>query len=67
MAEGRSNVEVLIQKDFSKFEPDVLAKLKGADGCIWAQVSLIFLCLLAVPSYTLPVRNLSARNIVSYC
>lgn len=36
-AEGRSNVEVIIQKDFSVFEPGLLAKLKGADGCIWAQ------------------------------
>lgn len=41
MADGKPNVEVLIQKDFSTFEPDVLAKLKGADACIWAQVSRI--------------------------
>lgn len=42
MADGEPNVEVLIQKDFSTFEPDVLARLKGADGCIWAQVSPAF-------------------------
>lgn len=42
MADGKPNVEILIQNDFSKIEPGVLAKLKGADGCIWAQVSMVF-------------------------
>jgi hypothetical protein len=37
MAEGKPNVEVIIQKDFANYEPDVLDKLKGAEGCIWAQ------------------------------
>jgi uncharacterized protein YabN with tetrapyrrole methylase and pyrophosphatase domain len=37
MAEGKPNVEVIIQKDFSKFDSELLAKLKGADGCVWAQ------------------------------
>jgi uncharacterized protein YbjT (DUF2867 family) len=37
MAEGKTNVDVIIQKDFSKFDSELLAKLKGADGCIWAQ------------------------------
>jgi uncharacterized protein YbjT (DUF2867 family) len=37
LAEGKANVEVIIQKDFTTYEPDVLEKLKGAEGCIWAQ------------------------------
>jgi NAD dependent epimerase/dehydratase family enzyme len=37
MAEGKPNVEVIIQKDFSTYEPEVLEKLKSADSCIWAQ------------------------------
>lgn len=37
MAEGKPNIEVIIQKDFATYEPEVLEKLKGAEGCIWAQ------------------------------
>jgi uncharacterized protein YbjT (DUF2867 family) len=37
MAEGKPYVDTIIQKDFSKFDAELLAKLKGADGCIWAQ------------------------------
>jgi uncharacterized protein YbjT (DUF2867 family) len=37
MAEGKPNVDVIIQKDFNSYAPEVLAKLKGAEGCIWAQ------------------------------
>jgi uncharacterized protein YbjT (DUF2867 family) len=37
MAEGKPNVEVIIQNDFTKYEPELLEKLKGAEGCIWAQ------------------------------
>jgi uncharacterized protein YbjT (DUF2867 family) len=37
MAEGKPNVDVIIQKDFSSYDPELLEKLKGADGCVWAQ------------------------------
>jgi len=36
MAADHSQVNVIIHKDFSVYEPEVLEKLKGADGCIWA-------------------------------
>ncbi|KAF6790355.1 nucleoside-diphosphate-sugar epimerase [Colletotrichum sojae] len=29
-------VNVIIQKDFQKYEPEVLEKLKGANGAVWA-------------------------------
>jgi uncharacterized protein YbjT (DUF2867 family) len=37
MAEGKPNVDVIIQKDFNTYDSELLAKLKGAEGCIWAQ------------------------------
>lgn len=37
MAEGHSKVQVIIHKDFTSYPSDVLEKLKGADGCVWAQ------------------------------
>jgi len=35
-AEGKEKVEVIIHKDFTKYPPDVLEKLQGAEGCVWA-------------------------------
>lgn len=29
-------VNVIIHKDFEKYDAEVLSKLSGADGCIWA-------------------------------
>lgn len=37
MAEGKPNVTVIEHKDFNEYGPELLEKLKGADGCIWAQ------------------------------
>ena len=37
MAENQPNVTVFQHKNFSEYPPDLLEKLKGADGCIWAQ------------------------------
>ncbi|KAH8433773.1 putative nucleoside-diphosphate-sugar epimerases [Aspergillus melleus] len=37
MAEGKPNVTVIEHKDFNEYSPELLEKLKGADGCIWAQ------------------------------
>jgi len=37
MADGKTNVEVIIHKDFTTYGPEVLDKLKGAEGVIWAQ------------------------------
>lgn len=36
-AEGHEKVKVIIHKDFNTYPSDVLEKLKGADGCVWAQ------------------------------
>ena len=36
MAEGRPNVTVIEHQDFNQYPPELLEKLKGADGCIWA-------------------------------
>ncbi|MCJ1280911.1 hypothetical protein MMC26_000228 [Xylographa opegraphella] len=36
MASGHAKVQVIPHKDFSAYEPDVLAKLEGAEGCVWA-------------------------------
>ena len=30
------NVQVLIHKDFGTYEPALLEKLRGAEGCVWA-------------------------------
>ncbi|KAL4869625.1 hypothetical protein BDV12DRAFT_76856 [Aspergillus spectabilis] len=37
MAEGQPNVTVIEHKNFNEYSADLLEKLKGADGCIWAQ------------------------------
>lgn len=37
MAENQPNVTVIQHKNFNEYPPDLLEKLKGADGCIWAQ------------------------------
>lgn len=37
LAENESKAEVIIHKDFANYPPDVLNRLKGATGCIWAQ------------------------------
>lgn len=36
MADGHAYVNVIIHKDFSIYGPDVLEKLSGAQGCVWA-------------------------------
>jgi hypothetical protein len=36
MANGHSNVHVIQQDDFSKYDSSVLEQLKVADGCVWA-------------------------------
>ena len=35
-AEGHEKVNVILHKDFSNYPPDLLDKLKGAEGCVWA-------------------------------
>jgi len=37
MAAEHPQVQVILHKDFSVYEPSVLAKLEGAEGCVWAQ------------------------------
>ncbi|KAL2836760.1 hypothetical protein BJY01DRAFT_221544 [Aspergillus pseudoustus] len=37
MAENKPNVTVIEHKNFNEYPADLLEKLKGADGCIWAQ------------------------------
>ena len=36
MAEGREGVSVLLHEDFGSYNEELLAKLKGARGCVWA-------------------------------
>lgn len=36
MAEGHEKAQVIIHKDFNNYPPEVLEKLNGADGCVWA-------------------------------
>lgn len=36
LAESQTKVNVLIHKDFTEYPSDTLAKLRGADACIWA-------------------------------
>ncbi|KAF5857712.1 hypothetical protein ETB97_005427 [Aspergillus alliaceus] len=36
IADGRPDVTVIEHKDFNEYSPQLLEKLKGADGCIWA-------------------------------
>jgi uncharacterized protein YbjT (DUF2867 family) len=33
--EMHAKLEVILLEDFTKYPEDVLAKLSGADGCIW--------------------------------
>jgi hypothetical protein len=35
-ADGHQKVKVIIHKDFNNYPPDVLEKLKGAEGVVWA-------------------------------
>lgn len=37
LAESSSKTNVIIHEDFEKYSPELLAQLKGATGCIWAQ------------------------------
>ncbi|KAJ9218007.1 hypothetical protein DTO166G4_398 [Paecilomyces variotii] len=37
MAENKPNVTVIEHRDFSQYPSELLDKLKGASGCIWAQ------------------------------
>jgi hypothetical protein len=37
MAENKPNVTVIKHKNFNEYPAELLEKLKGADGCIWAQ------------------------------
>jgi uncharacterized protein YbjT (DUF2867 family) len=36
MADGHEKANVIIHKDFNKYEPEVLEQLKGARGVVWA-------------------------------
>ena len=29
-------INVILQEDFAKYDPEVLGQLKGATGCVWA-------------------------------
>jgi NAD dependent epimerase/dehydratase family enzyme len=31
-----SKVDVIIHKNFKEYSPEVLERLKGAEGCVWA-------------------------------
>lgn len=35
-AEGHPKVQVILHKDFKDYPTEVLEKLKGAEGCVWA-------------------------------
>jgi uncharacterized protein YbjT (DUF2867 family) len=37
MADNRPNVTVIMHQDFSQYPADLLEKLQGTNGCIWAQ------------------------------
>ena len=37
MADGHSKMNVIIHKDYNNYPPEVMEKLKGATGCVWAQ------------------------------
>ncbi|OBT42491.1 hypothetical protein VE00_07924 [Pseudogymnoascus sp. WSF 3629] len=36
-ADGHGKVKVIIHKDFNTYPSDVLERLQGAEGCVWAQ------------------------------
>jgi uncharacterized protein YbjT (DUF2867 family) len=35
-AEGHPQAKVILHKDFNSYPPELLEKLKGAEGCVWA-------------------------------
>jgi hypothetical protein len=35
-AEGHEKVQVILHQDFDNYPSEVLEKLKGAEGCVWA-------------------------------
>ena len=35
-AEGHEKVNVILHKDFNNYPSDLLERLKGAEGCVWA-------------------------------
>lgn len=37
MAANHAKAKVIIHKDYTDYPPDLLAQLKGATGCVWAQ------------------------------
>ena len=36
-AEGHGKVQVIIHKDFNTYPGEVIERLRGAEGCVWAQ------------------------------
>jgi NAD dependent epimerase/dehydratase family enzyme len=36
-ADGHDKIKVIIHKDFNAYSSEVLEKLRGAEGCVWAQ------------------------------
>ena len=36
-ADGHKKVKVIIHKDFNAYPGEVLERLRGAEGCVWAQ------------------------------
>ena len=37
MAEGHPKIDVIIHKDFNQYPAEVMDRLQGATGCVWAQ------------------------------
>lgn len=36
LADGHAKVQVILHKDFKEYPTEVLERLKGAEGCVWA-------------------------------
>ena len=36
LAEGHPQVQIIQHDDFTEYPPELLEKLKGAEGCVWA-------------------------------
>lgn len=36
MAEGHAKANVIIHKDFNQYPPELMTRLEGATGCVWA-------------------------------
>lgn len=36
-ADGHEKVKVIIHKDFNTYPDEILERLRGAEGCVWAQ------------------------------